>query len=66
MQIKLNFSGETKEIKVKDGYAIEDLLKELKINKETVVSRMNGEIVPEEEKIKDNCTLELIEFVSSG
>jgi len=66
MQIKLNFSGETKEIKVKDGYAIEDLLKELKINKETVISRMNGEIVPEEEKIKDNCTLELIEFVSSG
>mgnify|MGYP000282911254 CR=1 FL=1 len=66
MQIKLNFSGETKEVRVKDGYAIEDLLKELKINKETVVSRMNGEIVPEEEKIKDNCTLELIEFVSSG
>jgi len=66
MQIKLKFSGETKGIEVERGKSIGDLLKELGINKETVISRMDGEIVPEEEKLKDKCTLELIEFVSSG
>ncbi|MCD6477528.1 MAG: MoaD/ThiS family protein [Candidatus Aenigmarchaeota archaeon] len=67
MQIKLKFSnGKSKVFHVKKDSTIEDLLKEIGVNIETVIVKMNGKIVPEVEKLEDNCTLELIEFVSSG
>jgi thiamine biosynthesis protein ThiS len=71
MQISVIFEGKdkklkTKEMKVKNGSKIADVLKELGINRETVLVRRNGKIVPEEEKIKDRDKIEVIRITSGG
>lgn len=67
MRIKIKLSDKkTKVLKVEKDSTIEELLKRLGINTETVIVKMNGRIVPEVEILEDGCTIELIEFVSSG
>lgn len=45
---------------------IEDLLKQLKINSQTVVIVKNREIVTEKESVKDTDELKLLSVVSGG
>lgn len=45
---------------------ITDLLEELDQNPETVVVRLNGKIVPAEEKLEDGDKLEIVPVVSGG
>jgi len=66
MQIKVLFRDKDKKIEMDEKKKIEDLLNKIKVNPETVVIKLNGKIVPEEDKLKDGDKLELIDFVSSG
>ncbi len=55
-----------KKIKVEDGLSIGDLLKDLEINKETVLVAKNGEISLEEEILKEGDVVEIISVISGG
>jgi len=45
---------------------VSGLLKELKINRETVLVSVNNEIVPEESALKENDAVEILKVVSGG
>lgn len=66
MIVKFKDSTNEEKIELKKGKTIEDLLKRKKINTETVITKINGDIVPVEDKLKDGDVLEIIRFVSSG
>lgn len=60
MKIKINGK------KFKSGRTISEILKELKINRETVIVAKNGVITPESEKVKKGDEIEIINVVSGG
>lgn len=67
MRIKLRLIGrEEREIKVRKGIRIIDLLRRLKINPETVVVRKNKEVCIEEERIEEGDYIEIISVISGG
>ena len=53
--IKKNFNGR-----------VDSLLKELKINPETVLVKRNNELLTEEDKLSEKDNIELISVVSGG
>ncbi len=53
---KVNFSGRT----------IGELLKELKINPETVITVRNKEVLTEQEALQDQDKIELLSVISGG
>jgi len=65
MQVTLKFSSRIRKI-TSDVKTIEELLKKLKINTQSVLVKRNGRFVPVEDKIKDGDELEIIEITSSG
>ena len=65
MQVTLKLNNRTKKIQTKEK-AIEELLKRLKINTESVLVKKNGRFVPVEDKMKNGDILEIIEITSSG
>jgi sulfur carrier protein len=67
VRIKLRLIGrEEREIKVRKGIRIIDLLRRLKINPETVVVRKNKEVCIEEERIEEGDYIEIISVISGG
>ncbi len=52
--------------KFKSGRTISEILKELKINRETVIVAKNGVITPESEKAEKGDEIEIINVVSGG
>lgn len=60
------FGREVKEIEVEKGSKILDLLRELGLIAEEVVVALDGEIVPEDERIYSDCRLKIISVVSGG
>ncbi len=65
MQVTLKLNNRAKKIQTKEK-AIEELLKRLKINTESVLVKKNGRFVPVEDKMKNGDILEIIEITSSG
>lgn len=59
-----------KELVVRDGLTIEELILELKLNPDTVVAECNGQIVLRDnyvaQQLSDGAVLELIRFVGGG
>ncbi len=55
-----------KKIKVEDGLSIGDLLKNLEINRETVLVAKNGEISLEEEILKEGDVVDIMSVISGG
>jgi len=55
-----------KKIKVEDGLSIRDLLKNLEINRETVLVAKNGEISLEEEILKEGDVVDIMSVISGG
>lgn len=53
-------------IEVKEGSSINDLLRKLRINRETIIVMRNGEICVEEEELKDGDTVEILRAISGG
>ncbi len=52
--------------KFKSGRTISEILKELKINRETVIVAKNGIITPESGKVEKGDEIEIITVVSGG
>lgn len=62
-----SFGGKGSEVHTLSSSArIDDLLENLDRNPETVIVKLNGRIVPEEEELVDGDQLEIIPVVSGG
>lgn len=59
-----------KEMNLKDGITIDELLSEIKFNKERVVVEVDGVIVSKDDfkffKLTENNTIEVVSFVGGG
>ena len=49
-----------------ENYSIKDLLNELGLSAQTIVSKQNGELVIEDTIIKDNDEIQLIQIIYGG
>jgi sulfur carrier protein len=56
----------TRRLKVDPGTTIAELLRRVGQNRETVVVRLNGRIVAEEERLKQGDLIEVIPVVTGG
>jgi sulfur carrier protein len=66
MRIKLVLDGKERTMKARGGTAVTHLLRDLGINRETVLIRKNGDICVDEEKIKEGDEIEIIKAISGG
>lgn len=66
MSIKLINKKDVKDIEISENTKIEDILKQEEIPIETVVVKLNGETVTEDEKVKDGDELEIIKVIYGG
>jgi sulfur carrier protein len=66
MRITLVLDGKRKAMEAEGGSRIGDLLRELGINRETVLVRRNREICVEEEEIEEGDEIEVIRAISGG
>lgn len=66
MSIKLINKSNVKEIDISENTKIEDILKQEEIPIETVVVKLNGDTVTEDEVVKDNDELEIIKVIYGG
>lgn len=59
-----------KEMNLKEGITIDELLSDIKFNKERVVVEVDGIIVSRDDfdsfKLKENNTIEVVSFVGGG
>ncbi|MDD6285237.1 MAG: MoaD/ThiS family protein [Methanobacteriaceae archaeon] len=66
MSIKLINKSNVKEIDISENTKIEDILKQEEIPIETVVVKLNGDTVTEDEVVKDDDELEIIKVIYGG
>lgn len=67
MEITVKVVGQrTRRLKVDPGTTIAELLRRVGQNRETVVVRLNGRIVAEEERLKEGDLIEVIPVVTGG
>ena len=64
--MKIFLEKENKEISIRFSGKVKELLKVLKINSEDVLAVKDGELLDENDKIKDNERIELLSVVSGG
>ena len=66
--VKVRIIGQrvARKVRVTSGTRIADLLDQLGQNRETVVVRLNGKIVPEEERLADGDSVEILPVVTGG
>ncbi len=65
MKIRVTWQNSEKAVETKVR-TVCDLLEEMKINPETVIVSVNGEIVPESEELKGRDAVEILKVVSGG
>lgn len=67
MKYRLKFKDIDEERNIpNDGYAINDLLKELNLSSQTIVAKQNGELVIEETVINDGDEIQLVQIIYGG
>ncbi|MBQ6813154.1 MAG: MoaD/ThiS family protein [Methanobrevibacter sp.] len=66
MTFKLTIKDKVEEKEFKEGLTIKDLLDELDMSSETIVSKKNGEITIEETTIEDGDEIEFIQIIYGG
>lgn len=67
MKIIVQFFGEeSRTIEMRDGARVSDLLKELGVNRETVLVKVDGKIVPEEEELSAGAEVMIFRVVTGG
>ena len=64
--MEIHIDKPKKNIKKEFNGTVNELLKELKLNKETVIVVRNGELVTEEESLKNNDKIKILSVVSGG
>jgi len=66
MKVSVVFADNTKRVEMpKEAKAI-DVVRKLRVNPETVIIKRSGEIILENETLKNNDRIELIKVVSGG
>lgn len=63
--LKYKDLNETREIP-NEGYTIKDLLDELELSAQTMVSKQNGELVIEDTIISDGDEIQLVQIIYGG
>ena len=66
MTIKLINKKDNKDIEISENTTIADILKKEEIPIETVVVKLNGDTVTEDEKVKNGDELEIIKVIYGG
>ena len=66
MTIKLINKKDIKDIEISENTTIADILKKEQIPIETVVVKLNGDTVTEDEKVKNGDELEIIKVIYGG
>ena len=66
VKVKIIGQRTTREVRVPQKTSIADLLNRLGQNRETVVVRLNGKIVAEEEHLTDGDLVEILQVVTGG
>ncbi|MDO5818983.1 MAG: MoaD/ThiS family protein [Methanobrevibacter sp.] len=66
MSFTLKIKDKVEERELDGELTIKDLLDDLELSSETVVSKKNGEIVIDEEKIEDGDEIEFIQIIYGG
>ncbi len=66
MKVEIEFAGKKHNLNLKNNSTIEDALKILKINSETVLVKRNDEIIPSVEKLKEGDKIEALKIISGG
>lgn len=66
MTIKLINKKDIKDIEISENTTITDILKKEEIPIETVVVKLNGDTVTEDEKVKNGDELEIIKVIYGG
>lgn len=66
MQIELKNKKETKTLKIEENTTVEDVLKLEEIPIETVVIKVNGQTVTEDEILNDSDVMEVIKVIYGG
>lgn len=67
MKIEVKFAGgEIKQIQAAEGTRVLDLLRELGVNRETVLVKVCGKVAPEEQPLKDGDRVEIFRIVTGG
>lgn len=66
MSFTLKIKEQVDERAIDGDLTIKDLLDELDLSSETIVSKKNGEIVIEEETIEDGDEIEFIQIIYGG
>lgn len=66
MTIKLINKKDIKDIEISENTTIADILKKEEILIETVVVKLNGDTVTEDEKVKNGDELEIIKVIYGG
>ena len=66
MSFTLKIKDKVEERELDGELTIKDLLDDLELSSETMVSKKNGEIVIDEEKIEDGDEIEFIKIIYGG
>lgn len=66
MSFKLKIKDKVEERETSDDLTIKDLLDDLDLSSETMVTKKNGELVIEEERIEDGDEIEFIQIIYGG
>lgn len=66
MTFKLTIKDKVEERELGDSLTIKELLDDLDLSSETMVSKKNGEIVVEDVNIEDGDEIELIQIIYGG
>jgi len=66
VKVKIIGQRAAREVRVPQKTRVVDLLNQLGQNRETVVVRLNGKIVAEEERLADGNSVEILQVVTGG
>ncbi|MDO5824255.1 sulfur carrier protein ThiS [Methanobrevibacter sp.] len=66
MQFTLKYKSINEKRELPENYTIKDLLNELELSAQTVVSKQNGELVIEETVIEDGDEIQLVQIIYGG
>ena len=66
MQFTLKYKSIDEKRELSDNYTIKDLLSDLELSAQTVVSKQNGELVIEDTVIEDGDEIQLVKIIYGG
>jgi sulfur carrier protein len=66
VRVEVLQEGSRREMRLREGARVDDLLNELGINRETVLVRLNRKVCVEEETLRDGDEVEIIRAISGG